>query len=496
MSCIVAREFLFERFAKSLMKNPRRHGNRAGPAKFVHVEILAHAHGKMWPASGDPIPRLGLGQGRWSDPDVYRSDYLGRFHGHVRRAAMQGHRHTRPGPRALGEHDETLAFPEHAERCGNHRIRRDVAAVTRGPHRTSGEWIAPQAVLDYASGIAREGKQEHDVDQRRMIRDDQLSRPTQSLGTVELVGQDAEGAHEVDEEAHASADESSGARPTCGCVRGKKVQHRNNQQSEQESAETKQGERQPGAEKSPMVEILPANGLDTKGPCCHNYSPMPGLRLTGGSSLDSMAPFQIWFATPDAAELPGAPTDTRPRTRREIEQAASRALIRHCAITPRHNTSLSHSHGHVALGIADRDLLIGVDIEYLRARNASGIAEISFHRDEADWLARLDEPERLLRFYELWTLKEAFAKALALDLLTALRHCRIRAREGGLQAEVPSDLAWSAVILAPRAEFRLAIVRMASDQRLLEGEQPETHEWPKPSREPWSVISQLTSSRT
>ena len=184
------------------------------------------------------------------------------------------------------------------------------------------------------------------------------------------------------------------------------------------------------------------------------------------------------------------------RTRRQIEHSASRALIRHCAPTPRHNTSLSHSHGHVALGIGDRDTLIGVDIEYLRARNTSGIAELSFDPDEAEWLARLQEPERLRRFYELWTLKEAFAKALTLDLLTALRHCRVRAREGGLQAEVPSDLAWSAEILAPRTEFRLAVVRMASDQRLLEGEQLETHEWPEPSRGPWTVISQLTSNRT
>jgi hypothetical protein len=203
----------------------------------------------------------------------------------------------------------------------------------------------------------------------------------------------------------------------------------------------------------------------------------------------------VWLATPAAAAQAVAPGSPAPHTRRQVERAISRALTRHCAPSPRQNTSLSHSHGHVALGIAGCDTLIGVDLEYLRRRDVLGIAELAFDPKEAASLERLHDPERQQRFYELWTLKEAFAKALALDLLTALRRCRLYASASGWRADIPTDLAWSAVVVAPRPEFRLAVVRLAKDAESPECDLPATYEWPEPAPGPWSVTGRFTSTQ-
>ncbi len=141
--------------------------------------------------------------------------------------------------------------------------------------------------------------------------------------------------------------------------------------------------------------------------------------------------------------------------------------------------------------MAGSDEQIGVDLEFVRARDAAGIAELSFDAGESRSLASLPPAERLPHFYELWTLKEASAKALELDLLTALRRCRFHREATGWRGDLPTDRQWSAVVFAPRPEFRLAAVRLSVDPAAGTPALPATHEWPEPACAPWEVIARF-----
>jgi 4'-phosphopantetheinyl transferase len=72
---------------------------------------------------------------------------------------------------------------------------------------------------------------------------------------------------------------------------------------------------------------------------------------------------------------------------------------------------------------------VGVDIERYDRRRALGpIADQLFTDDEAAELRSLSEESRVRRFFELWTQKEAYAKALGTGLAVPLR--RLRAPAG------------------------------------------------------------------
>lgn len=84
--------------------------------------------------------------------------------------------------------------------------------------------------------------------------------------------------------------------------------------------------------------------------------------------------------------------------------------------------NLSHSRGRLALAIA-RHPLLGVDIECSeRERRVSRIASRYFSARETGELLSLSGPARLARFYDLWTLKEAYIKACGLGLAIPLQH--------------------------------------------------------------------------
>jgi 4'-phosphopantetheinyl transferase len=73
--------------------------------------------------------------------------------------------------------------------------------------------------------------------------------------------------------------------------------------------------------------------------------------------------------------------------------------------------NVSHTQGLIILGVTRRNAL-GVDTEHLWSRTAStAVAERYFAPDEAAALRELPEPERRERFFDYWTLKEAYVKA-------------------------------------------------------------------------------------
>lgn len=215
-------------------------------------------------------------------------------------------------------------------------------------------------------------------------------------------------------------------------------------------------------------------------------------------------PLEIWLASPDAAALldpsrlevaDRAEWESLHTARRRQDWASSRALLATVGVTSDEGRSLSHSHGFAALARAPGMIAVGVDVEWLAPRDFMGMARVAYSAIEADHLASLRDPQQTCAvFYELWTLKEAFAKALRLPLLEALRQCCFPVVDSsrGLPA-VPTARPWRATVFAPRPQLRLALVAIATDCNELTAP-CHTLEWPPERRVEWPVVRQLVGN--
>ncbi|MEY2919573.1 MAG: hypothetical protein RL261_878, partial [Pseudomonadota bacterium] len=174
---------------------------------------------------------------------------------------------------------------------------------------------------------------------------------------------------------------------------------------------------------------------------------------------------EAWLAPPEAADLfdpsrlVGRDRDewTALQTaRRRRDWASSRALLGAVRIENDQQSSLSHSRGYAALALAPHAVAVGVDLEWMAPREFLGMANIAYSAEESALLASLGDPRDLCStFYELWTLKEAFGKALQLPLVDALRQCRFVGAGPGRRAVVPTNRHWRATVFAPRPQLRL-----------------------------------------
>jgi hypothetical protein len=218
---------------------------------------------------------------------------------------------------------------------------------------------------------------------------------------------------------------------------------------------------------------------------------------------DCPATTEVWLATPQAADLLDLarldPTELltwkRLHTaRRRSDWASSRALRQALSGDPRSDwcSSLSHSRGHAALARASGNVAIGVDLEWMAPRDFLGLARAVFAPEEVGELESLqDATELCARFYEYWTLKEAFAKALQLPLADALGKCCF-ADTGSTAARVPTARPWRAVVFAPRARLRLAVASLGDVPWPPTGTL-RTMEWPPPRAAAWFVVQKLES---
>jgi len=83
---------------------------------------------------------------------------------------------------------------------------------------------------------------------------------------------------------------------------------------------------------------------------------------------------------------------------------------------PSFHFSLSHSEDEAMLAVSDT-LVVGADVERVRAVDHLDLAYRYFHADEAAAIAAHARPEDQRRaFFRIWTLKEAVVKALGLGL--------------------------------------------------------------------------------
>jgi len=219
--------------------------------------------------------------------------------------------------------------------------------------------------------------------------------------------------------------------------------------------------------------------------------------MAAGSTLRGI---ETWLASPEAADrldpsrLVGGDREewaTLQSARRRRDWASSRALLSAATVASDQTSSLSHSHGYAALARAPSAVAVGVDVEWLAPREFRGMASVAYSAAECALLASLDDPQELCAtFYELWTLKEAFAKALRLPLVDALQQCRFVDAGLDRRADVPTTRHWRATVFAPRPQLRLAVALIADAPGQLE-EPISTLEWPQPRPCDWAVIRSL-----
>jgi len=84
--------------------------------------------------------------------------------------------------------------------------------------------------------------------------------------------------------------------------------------------------------------------------------------------------------------------------------------------------NLSHSQNKLVLAVARHEFL-GVDIEYgLKPRRVEEIANRYFSNSEIEGFSGLEKSQMQKRFYDLWSLKEAYIKACGMGLAIPLNH--------------------------------------------------------------------------
>jgi 4'-phosphopantetheinyl transferase len=125
--------------------------------------------------------------------------------------------------------------------------------------------------------------------------------------------------------------------------------------------------------------------------------------------------------------------------------------------------SLSNTRGLVVCAVA-RTCEVGVDVEDLESRvNPQAIARQFLSPVERSALESLPIEEQRRRFFEYWTLKEAYLKARGLGLSLPLDQFSFHLGEGGLiRISFDSGLdddprAWQFTLLAPTARHLLAV---------------------------------------
>jgi 4'-phosphopantetheinyl transferase len=135
--------------------------------------------------------------------------------------------------------------------------------------------------------------------------------------------------------------------------------------------------------------------------------------------------------------------------------------------------NLAHTNGLVACAVA-HEASLGVDVEAIDRRiDPLSIADRFFAPAEVAALERCSESERTVRFVEIWTLKEAYVKAVGDGLSLPLNDfwfvfdgpssLRFDATTGS------SDGAWQFALFTPSPNHRMAIAihDTSADQRQL-----------------------------
>jgi len=149
--------------------------------------------------------------------------------------------------------------------------------------------------------------------------------------------------------------------------------------------------------------------------------------------------------------------------------------------------NIAHTDGLVACALTQAGD-IGVDAEAIdRVADPLDIAARYFSEREVRELHECDALERRTRFIELWTLKEAWLKALGTGLRSPLGDFRFEwSNESRLRFVPPPGIAadeWHFVLLAPSERHRMALaIRCPTPVRL------HTRDWSRPDGPPLTIL--------
>ncbi len=156
--------------------------------------------------------------------------------------------------------------------------------------------------------------------------------------------------------------------------------------------------------------------------------------------------------------------------------------------------SLSHSGEFAALAVDPTARAVGIDLEVIRPRDFLRLAQAAFAPAECRD-AELLQPGLLARyFYQLWTLKEAFAKALQLPLTVALRDCVVERHGPRWSVQVPTDEPWRLQSWQPRPDLILTLVSIGARAGAFAPRPCSTCDWPTADASPWQLLVELSSA--
>lgn len=123
--------------------------------------------------------------------------------------------------------------------------------------------------------------------------------------------------------------------------------------------------------------------------------------------------------------------------------------------------SLSKSHG-LALCATSHGGAVGCDIEWRDPELACAkVAERLFAREEYDALAALPPDRWVEGFFNCWTRKEAYVKALGLGLSYPLDAFRVSVEPGEPARFVTPEPGWTLTAFEPASGFQAALVTAA-----------------------------------
>lgn len=125
--------------------------------------------------------------------------------------------------------------------------------------------------------------------------------------------------------------------------------------------------------------------------------------------------------------------------------------------------NMSHSRGVVAIAVM-RSGMVGIDVQHHDPQvELLAIAERFFAQEEAAWLKSVPDAQRQAVFYRIWSLKEAYIKAVGLGMALPLSSFAFVASTDSSAAELlrqPTEWQrdWSVHVLDAMDEYSLALI--------------------------------------
>lgn len=116
--------------------------------------------------------------------------------------------------------------------------------------------------------------------------------------------------------------------------------------------------------------------------------------------------------------------------------------------------NLSHAGNYVMLGIDD-STPIGVDIEQIKDKDHTNIAERFFHPLEVEQIKNASEPNDC--FFQIWTLKEAVVKALGAGISFGLEKFAVEANTAALLEKLPTMPGLELDVIESPAGYKAAV---------------------------------------